>query len=31
MEVLESYTNLGPIIDMCAIDLERQGRQVHRR
>lgn len=24
--VLESYTNLGPIIDMCVVDLEKQGQ-----
>jgi len=28
LEILESYTNLGPIVDMCVVDLERQGRQV---
>ncbi|CAF3617396.1 unnamed protein product [Rotaria sp. Silwood1] len=27
LEILESYTNLGPIVDMCVVDLERQGRQ----
>ncbi|GFX77483.1 DNA damage-binding protein 1 [Trichonephila clavipes] len=25
-EILESFTNLGPIIDMCVVDLERQGQ-----
>jgi len=24
--VLDSYMNLGPILDMCVIDLERQGQ-----
>ncbi|CAF1345272.1 unnamed protein product [Rotaria magnacalcarata] len=28
LEMLESYTNLGPIVDMCVVDLERQGRQL---
>ncbi|CAF0840644.1 unnamed protein product [Didymodactylos carnosus] len=28
LEILESYTNLGPIVDMCVVDLERQGRQL---
>ncbi|CAF3413789.1 unnamed protein product, partial [Rotaria sp. Silwood2] len=31
LEILESYTNLGPIVDMCVVDLERQGRQVRRK
>ncbi len=26
VEVLESWTNLGPIVDMCVVDLERQGQ-----
>lgn len=26
VEVLESFTNLGPIVDMCVVDLERQGQ-----
>ncbi|KAI1309419.1 DNA damage-binding protein 1 [Halotydeus destructor] len=26
LEVLESFTNLGPIVDMCVVDLERQGQ-----
>lgn len=26
IEVLETYTNLGPISDMCIVDLERQGQ-----
>ena len=25
LEVLETFTNLGPIVDMCVVDLERQG------
>lgn len=25
VEVLETFTNLGPIVDMCVVDLERQG------
>lgn len=25
-EVIETFTNLGPIIDMCVVDLERQGQ-----
>ncbi|CAF0960255.1 unnamed protein product [Rotaria sordida] len=28
LELLESYTNLGPILDMSIIDLERQDRQL---
>lgn len=24
--VLETFMNLGPIVDMCVIDLERQGQ-----
>jgi len=24
--VLDTYMNLGPIVDMCVIDLERQGQ-----
>lgn len=24
--VLDTYTNLGPIVDMCVVDLERQGQ-----
>ena len=24
VEVLESFTNLGPIVDMCVVDLEKQ-------
>ncbi|CAF0797251.1 unnamed protein product [Didymodactylos carnosus] len=28
LEILESYTNLGPILDMCIVDIERQGRQL---
>ncbi|XVF00511.1 hypothetical protein REPUB_Repub04eG0007500 [Reevesia pubescens] len=26
VEVLEKYVNLGPIIDFCVVDLERQGQ-----
>lgn len=26
VQVLESFTNLGPIVDMCVVDLERQGQ-----
>eukprot|EP00741_Cyanophora_paradoxa_P005067 tig00000851_g4909.t1 len=26
VEVLETYTNLGPISDFCVVDLERQGQ-----
>ncbi|CAH8385815.1 unnamed protein product [Eruca vesicaria subsp. sativa] len=26
VEVLERYTNLGPIVDFCVVDLERQGQ-----
>lgn len=26
VEVLETFTNLGPIVDMAAVDLERQGQ-----
>ncbi|XP_024396613.1 DNA damage-binding protein 1a [Physcomitrium patens] len=26
VEVLESYVNLGPIVDLCVVDLERQGQ-----
>ena len=29
--MLESYTNLGPIVDMCVVDLERQSRQVRTK
>ncbi|KFM57826.1 DNA damage-binding protein 1, partial [Stegodyphus mimosarum] len=25
-EVMETFTNLGPIVDMCVVDLERQGQ-----
>ncbi|CAF4245853.1 unnamed protein product, partial [Rotaria sp. Silwood2] len=28
LEILESYTNLAPILDMSVIDLERQDRQL---
>ncbi|NXU93119.1 DDB1 protein, partial [Xiphorhynchus elegans] len=28
---METFTNLGPIVDMCVVDLERQGQgQVSR-
>ena len=26
VEILEEYTNLGPIVDMVTVDLERQGQ-----
>jgi DNA damage-binding protein 1 len=26
LQVLESYTNLGPIVDFVVMDLERQGQ-----
>jgi DNA damage-binding protein 1 len=26
IQVMESFTNLGPIVDMCIVDLERQGQ-----
>ena len=26
VEVLDTFTNLGPIIDMCVVDLDRQGQ-----
>lgn len=26
VEVMETFTNLGPIVDMCVVDLERQGQ-----
>ena len=26
VEVLENYVNLGPIVDFCVVDLERQGQ-----
>lgn len=29
VEVLESYTNLGPIIDMVVVDLEKQVRSYY--
>ncbi|GIY45148.1 hypothetical protein CEXT_80492 [Caerostris extrusa] len=25
-EIMETFTNLGPVIDMCVVDLERQGQ-----
>lgn len=30
VETMATYTNLGPILDMSFIDLERQSRQVDR-
>ncbi|CAF0737244.1 unnamed protein product [Adineta ricciae] len=27
-EILESYTNVGPILDMCFVDFDRQNRQL---
>lgn len=26
VEILERYVNLGPIVDFCVVDLERQGQ-----
>lgn len=26
VEVMERYVNLGPIVDFCVVDLERQGQ-----
>lgn len=26
VDVMESFTNLGPIVDMCVVDIERQGQ-----
>lgn len=26
VEMMETFTNLGPIVDMCVVDLERQGQ-----
>ena len=26
IKVLDTYTNLGPIVDMCIVDLDRQGQ-----
>ena len=26
IQVMETFTNLGPIVDMCVVDLERQGQ-----
>ena len=26
VQVMETFTNLGPIVDMCIVDLERQGQ-----
>lgn len=31
VEVMEVFTNLGPIVDMCVVDLERQGQGQVRR
>jgi len=26
VQIMETFTNLGPIVDMCVVDLERQGQ-----
>lgn len=26
LEVTQTFTNLGPIVDLCVVDLERQGQ-----
>lgn len=26
VQPMETFTNLGPIVDMCIVDLERQGQ-----
>ena len=26
IQVLESFTNIGPIVDMCVVDLDKQGQ-----
>lgn len=26
VEIIEQYVNLGPIVDFCVVDLERQGQ-----
>ena len=26
VQVMETFTNLAPIVDMCIVDLERQGQ-----
>lgn len=26
VHIMESFTNLAPIVDMCIVDLERQGQ-----
>jgi len=26
VDILESFVNLGPIVDLCVVDLERQGQ-----
>lgn len=26
VEILDSFTNLGPIVDFCVMDLDRQGQ-----
>jgi DNA damage-binding protein 1 len=26
VEILEQYMNIGPIVDLCVVDLERQGQ-----
>ena len=31
VQIMETFVNLGPIVDMCVVDLERQGQgQVNR-
>jgi DNA damage-binding protein 1 len=26
LQVMDTFTNLGPIVDLCVVDLERQGQ-----
>ena len=26
LEIVQSFVNLGPIVDLCVVDLERQGQ-----
>lgn len=26
VEILEQYINIGPIVDLCVVDFERQGQ-----
>ena len=26
VQIMETFVNLGPIVDMCVVDLERQGQ-----